>query len=239
MNELLRECSLDESCSYLKNEIQKTHYKIIDNCSIAQCESLIERGWRRFGSMFFRPICDTCTACESVKIDVKNYIFSKSKRRIMKKNKDISIHIQRPSMSQKHIDIFNTYHEHMKYKRDWDGQETTPKNYYMSFVHGHQKFGYEVLYFDDERLIAVDLIDILPNGISSIYFYYDPIYESHSLGTYSLLKQIEYAREKNLDWIYLGYYVKGCQSLEYKASYQPLLTLEQRPKEDEEFIWSK
>lgn len=238
MNKLLRECTLDEQCSYLENEQQKTHYKIIENCTTDKCAALIERGWRRFGSMFFRPICSTCTACESVKIDVKNYIFSKSKRRVLKKNRDITLKIQRPSMSQTHIDIFNTYHEHMKYKRDWDGQETTPKNYYMSFVHGHQDFGYEVLYFDKNKLIAVDLIDILPNGISSIYFYYDPAYEAHSLGTFSLLKQIEYAQRYDLDWIYLGYYVKGCQSLEYKASYRPLLTLQERPNEDEAFIWS-
>jgi len=237
MDELLRECVSEDTCSYLDEYTQTTHYKIIDQCSVEQCESLIERGWRRFGYMFFRPICKECTSCESFKIDVENFEFSKSQRRILRKNEDTKIVIQKPQVTSKHLALFEKYHLHMKDKRDWKHETTSPKHYYASFVNGHCDFGYEVLYFIDDELVGVDLIDILPSGISSIYFYYDPSYEKYSLGTYSMLQQIQMAKDANLNWIYLGYYVKGCQSLEYKSRYSPYKVLEGRPLDSDEPLW--
>ena len=125
----------------------------------------------------------------------------------------------------------------MKEKKNWDYNETNPQNYYGSFVDGYNDFGYEVLYFDGDKLIGVDLVDFLEDGISSIYFYYDPDYSKYSLGKLSLLMQIKFAKEMKKDWIYLGYYVKDCSSLSYKADYNPFLTLQGRPKEGEEFTY--
>ncbi len=235
---LLKEFLLDDECSYLENVKQTTHYKVIDNCDSSQCQELIERGYRRFGKMYFRPICSFCDECKSIKIDVKNFEFSKSHRRVIKKASFIKSIIQAPTMSQAHLDLFKKYHLHMMQKKAWNYNETNPENYYSSFVDGHNGFGYEVLYFDEDRLIGVDLIDILEDGISSIYFYYDPDYMKYGLGKLSLLFQIKFAKETNKDWIYLGYYVKDCSSLSYKADYKPFITLQGRPKEDEEFIYT-
>ncbi|WP_345985925.1 arginyltransferase [Sulfurimonas sp. HSL-1656] len=237
-NRLLKECALEEKCAYLPGQEQTTHYKIISHCSPAYCDHLIRRGWRRFGEMFFRPICSNCSACESIKIDVNAYRFSRSEKRVLRKNEDLTVMIRRPGMSRRHLELFSAYHRYMHHRRGWDEQPVTPRNYYSSFVHGYNDFGYEVLYFDRERLIGVDLIDILPSGISSIYFYYDPEYADRSLGKYSLLQQISLAKERGLPWIYLGYYVEGCQSLMYKRDYTPLLQLQGRPAEEESDTWT-
>jgi len=237
MNRLLRECTTEDECAYLDDAKQTTHYKIVNMCSTSYCEALIERGWRRFGNMFFRPVCADCNACESFKIDVKNYTFSKSERRILRKNENTKIVIQRPQVTLSHLALFEKYHLHMKDKRDWNHEKTTSKHYYMSFVHGHGDFGYEVLYYVGETLVGVDLIDILPNGISSIYFYYDPDLSKHSLGTFSMLQQIQMAKENDLEWIYMGYYVQGCQSLEYKSRYKPYHVLQGRPCDAHEPSW--
>lgn len=237
-NRLLKECALEEKCAYLPGKGQTTHYKVISNCSAEYCDHLIRRGWRRFGEMFFRPICAECTACESVKIDVEHYRFSRSEKRVLRKNKDLKIVIRRPGMTQSHLELFIAYHRYMHLKRGWEEQTVTPRNYYTSFVHGYNDYGYEVLYFDNERLIGIDLIDILPSGISSIYFYYDPDYADRSLGKYSLLRQVMMAKERGLPWIYLGYYVDGCKSLEYKREYTPLLLLDGRPQEDDTAVWT-
>lgn len=234
---LLRECALDEKCAYLPGTAQTTHYKVIANVSPEYCDHLVQHGWRRFGEMFFRPVCRECTACESLKIDVAAYRFSRSERRVLRKNADLHVVTRRPGMTQKHLELFVAYHRHMHLRRGWEEQPVTPRNYYASFVHGYNDFGYEVLYFDGDRLIGVDLIDILPSGISSIYFYYDPEYADRSLGKYSLLHQIALAQERGLPWIYLGYYVQGCQSLEYKRSYAPLRQLQGRPGEDDLPEW--
>ncbi len=234
---LLKEFSLNDKCSYLNNKEQTTHYKIIDNCTSNACQELIERGFRRFGKMYFRPVCPTCDECQSIKIDVENFEFSKSMRRVMKKASHIKSYIQPPTLSRDHLNLFEKYHLYMQDKKDWTYQYTTAQHYYNSFVSGHNDFGYEVLYYDENRLIAVDLIDILPEGISSIYFYYDPDYSEFSLGRLSLYNQVKFAKKSNKKWIYLGYYVEECPSLSYKSHYKPYLTLEGRPDESEEYSW--
>ncbi len=238
MNHILKECAIDDTCSYLDNHHQTMHYKIIDECTKEQCSTLIERGWRRFGTMFFRPICKDCTECESIKIDIKNYKFSKSDRRVIKKASHFKTIIQTPTLTKEHLKLFTDYHNYMKDKRNWEQQNITAQNYYLSFIQGHSDFGYEILYFDKDKLIAVDLIDVLEDGISSIYFYYDPEYQNFSLGKYSIYRQIEYTSQLGLSWIYLGYYVSECQSLAYKSRYKPYVTLEGRPSELDTYHWS-
>lgn len=234
---LLKEFLLEDKCSYLDGKKQTMHYKVIDKCSMHANHELIERGFRRFGKMYFRPVCAECEECQSIKIDVQNYHFSKSARRVLNKAKDLHIVLQKPTMTQRHLEIFDAYHAHMHTKKGWEFHPVTPDHYYNSFVAGYEDFGYEVLYYFEEKLIGVDLIDILVEGISSIYFYYDPDFASYSLGRLSLYKQIEIAKHNHLRWIYLGYYVKDCPSLAYKAEYTPYLTLEGRPNEHEPFRW--
>jgi len=235
---LLKEFSLNDKCSYLENHEQTTHYKIINSCTTSVCQELIERGYRRFGKMYFRPVCSDCNECQSIKIDVENYSFSKSAKRVLKKAKDIQKYIQHPTMSQEHLELFEKYHLHMHQKKGWEHTTTTADHYYGSFVLGHEEFGYEVLYYDDNKLIGVDLIDILDDGISSIYFYYDPDYSHLSLGKLSLYNQIKYAKESQKKWIYLGYYVEECPSLSYKQMYKPYLTLQGRPDISEAYVWT-
>jgi len=235
---LLKEFSLNDDCSYIKGNTQSTHYKLIENCSVQDNQELIQRGFRRFGKMYFRPICSDCQECQSIKIDVNNYTFSKSAKRTLKKAKNIKSYVQVPTLSQAHLDLFEKYHLYMKERKEWDYNETNAQNYYESFVNGHNDYGYEVLYFDEDKLIGVDLIDILEDGISSIYFYYDPDYSTYSLGKLSLYHQIQFAQKNKKQWVYLGYYVKDCPSLSYKAMYKPFLTLQGRPTEYEESTWT-
>jgi arginine-tRNA-protein transferase len=234
---ILKEFSINDKCSYLENLEQTMHYKIIDNCSKHRCEEFIERGFRRFGKMYFRPICDGCDECKSIKIDVKNFSFSKSQRRVLRKSAHIKTIIQKPTLSKDHMQLFEKYHIHMRDHKGWEYTPTSAQGYYNSFVSGANEFGYEVLYFDDDKLIGVDLIDILPNGVSSIYFYYDPDYKKYALGKLSMYMQIKFAKESGKDWIYMGYYVKDCPSLSYKSHYKQYLTLKGRPSEGEELIW--
>lgn len=234
---ILKEFNVNSKCSYLLDKSQNTHYKVISECSLAQCEALIERGYRRFGKMYFRPICSDCDECKSIKIDVENFSFTKSQRRVLNKAKNIKNYIQRPTISKTHLELFEKYHLYMKDKKGWEYTPSTAQSYYNSFVDAHNSFGYEVLYFMDEILVGVDLIDILEDGISSIYFYYDPDYEQYSLGRLSLYNQIMFAKKSQKRWIHLGYYVKDCPSLSYKSHYEPYLTLEGKPNFYEEPIW--
>jgi len=215
-------------------------YIYIEECSSEYQNRLVKRGWRRFGELFLRPNCDGCNECKSIKIDVKNFHFSKSQRRVMRKNQDLKIVIQSPTHSDKHIDIYNKFHSYQAGRKDWKYRFISLEDYFDSFTNGAGEFGREVLYFNkDGKLIAIDLIDMVNDGISSIYFIYNPVYSRRSLGTYSLLMQIQMAQKLNLDWIYLGYYVKDCNNLNYKAKFPPLFTLQGDPGINQKAIWKE
>lgn len=234
---LLKEFLLKDECSYLQNKEQTTLYKVIENCDKRYSQELIERGYRRFGKTYFRPMCSDCDECKSIKIDVENFKFSSSQKRVMKKAQRFKSYMQTPTLSQTHLDLYEKYHLFMKDKKGWQYNEIDAQRYYESFVTGAEDFGYEILYFDNEKLIGVDLIDILEDGISAIYFYYDPDYTKYSLGKLSLLQQIRVTQTLKKRWIYLGYYVKECPSLSYKAEYKPFLTLQERPTLSDKAIW--
>jgi len=235
--QIKREFVHNDKCSYLEGKLQTLHYQEIDNCPKELNQAYISMGYRRFGKMYFRPICAGCDECKSIRIDVANFEFTKSKRRVLRKAKDLSIYIQPPSVTQEHLELFKKYHRFKQAKNGWEYYEVTPQSYFSSFVDGAYDYGYEVLYFHEEKLIGVDLIDILEDGISSIYFYYDPDFSSYQLGKLSLYYQIIMAKERKLPWIYLGYYVKDCPSLAYKADYKPYTTLQGRPNNINEVKW--
>ncbi len=230
-------CTLDSECAYLPDRKTRMYYRYIPNATKALATALIQRGWRRFGHSYFYPICQGCKECKSIRIDVKNFKPSRSQKRAIKKNKETLIYLQKPTLTYEHIDLYNRYHKFKEQKSGWNYYEIDLQTYYEEFVVGAHDFGKEVLYFYDNKLVGVDLIDILEDGISSIYFYYDPGYAHLSLGIYSLLVQIDIAKRLGLDWIYLGYWVKGCASFAYKSSFKPHEVLEGFPALDEEPQW--
>ena len=228
---------LDYDCAYLPGRSVRMHYKYVPDASKAFATAVIQRGWRRFGKYYFHPICQGCNACKSIRINVNEYQYTKSQRRAIKRNRETDIIVQKPSLTQSHIDLYNKYHAYKHNKDAWNFREINQKEYFENFVDGAQDFGKEVLYIRDQKLVGVDLIDVLEDGISSIYFYYDPDYAKLSLGTYSLLYQINLANILDLDWIYLGYWVEGCKAFAYKPKFQPQELLDGFPPIEEEPDW--
>jgi len=230
-------CMLDYECAYLEGKSVRMSYKHIENATQAYNTALINRGWRRFGCYYFHPICNGCTECKSIRINVNDFQLRKSQKKALKRNKNTEIIIQKPTLSQAHIELYNKYHAFKHKQDDWSHRNISPREYRENFVEGAHDFGKEVLYIRDGKLIGVDLIDILDDGISSIYFYYDPEYPSLSLGTYSLLYQVELAKVLELPWIYLGYWVDGCKAFAYKPNFQPQEILENFPSVEELSQW--
>ncbi|TEY03195.1 arginyltransferase [Campylobacter sp. US33a] len=233
-------CTLEDECSYLKDKKCKMEYKYIQNCSALLNQELIFRGWRRFGKYFLRPICDGCKECLSLRIDALNFHFSKQYRRILNKNANTKIILKSPYISNEHLFLYDKYHKFMQQKREWKASELSYRQYYNLYVDGAYEFGGELDFYVDGKLVCVDFIDILKDGISSIYCFYDPDFSHLSLGKFSLLSEIKIAQNLNLKYIYLGYYVKNCQSLMYKADYTPNEILRETSTLNENaFLWEK
>jgi len=233
-------CTLQDECPYIEGRECKMEYKFIKNCSFHLNNELVLRGWRRFGAYFSRPICSACHECLGLRILTKDFVFSKSNRRVFKKNLDTQIVLKRPQISNEHLYLYDKYHEAMMFKKGWKFHRLSFRQYYNLYVAGANNFGYELDFYIDGKLVCVDLIDILKDGISSIYCFYDPDYNHLSLGKFSLLNEIKIAKMKKLSYIYLGYFVKNSQSLSYKADYSPNEILRRTSNVDESaYLWEK
>jgi arginine-tRNA-protein transferase len=227
----------NKQCPYYDNKISDMRYKYMGYCSVNEHSLMCERGWRRFGNMHFVPECKNCDECKTIRIDVDKFKFSKSQKRVLSKNKKTNVYLQKPTISIEHLKLFDKYHLHMQNKKNWRFETTTPDSYYQSYVVGANDYGKELLYFRDNKLVAVALLDILEDAVSAIYCYYDHDYKYLSLGKYSILMQISLAKQLNLKYIYLGYWIKDHLSMGYKEDYKPFEVLANRPKIDEKTIW--
>ena len=231
--------TLPSPCPYLKDRDSRMEYRYVDGCDFAVNDALARRGFRRFGKYFSKPNCAGCRECVNIRVDALNFKFNKSARRTMRKNENTKIILTKPLLDDAHVALYKKYHKFMQEKREWKYYELDFRRYYELYVAGHAEFGKEIAYFADGRLIGVDLVDILSDGISAVYCYYDPDFADLSIGRYSLYQQILLARQLNLRWIYLGYYVKDCPSLAYKADYKPYERLCEYVALDETPVWEK
>ena len=227
----------DKPCSYFDDKLCDIRYKYMDSCTVSEQLQMLERGWRRFGNMHFVPECKTCDECKTVRIDVEKFKFSKSQRRVLNKNNDTEVYIQKPTVTYEHINLFNKYHHHMSQKKDWNENVIDVQEYNNSYVNGAHNFGKEILYFRDSKLIGVALCDMMQEGMSAIYCFYDHDWEHLSIGQFSILAQISIAKQNKVPYLYLGYWIKDHFSMGYKERYKPFDILQNRPKLDESTVW--
>lgn len=241
MREVIREkVGEEEECSYLPEARSLMRYRVVENCSAETYHRMLERGWRRFGTLFFRPGCLACTECRSLRVDVESFRPNRSMRRVWRKNGDLKVYARTPpSMTRDHLDLYDRYHADMSDRRQWPAKTSEPFDYYLTFVHGHQDFGHEFLYFLGDRLVCVALVDVLPRAVSAVYAYYDPELRKRSLGNFSVLRQIAFARERGVPHLYLGYWVRECGSMSYKVNYRPHEILAGRPESGEQPVWNE
>ncbi|MEP3481306.1 MAG: arginyltransferase [Fuerstiella sp.] len=228
----------ESDCSYLPGRPSLMEFRWAYGLTAERYRHLLERGWRRFGRTLFRPKCRGCNECQSLRVDVNAFRASKSQRRTRSKNSDVSFEVVPATMSAEHLDLYNQYHLDMHERRGWPVQETTPEDYADSFLEGDFGFNYEFQYRQNDRLVAVGLVDRVLDVMSSLYFYHLPEFRQNGLGVFSVLCEQQYALQQNVRWLYMGYYIRDCLSMNYKNRYQPNQILDRYVKLDEPAEWS-
>lgn len=227
----------NKQCPYFDDRRADTRYRFMQNCDINTYDKMLERGWRRFGHVHFVPECKECTDCKTIRLDIKNFKYSKSQKRILSKNKDIQVYVQKPTLSIDHINLFNKYHTFMQNKKGWKENTIDAAEYKASYVDGAGAFGKEILYFLDDKLVCVALCDMTQNALSSVYCFYDHDLQNRSLGKFSILAQISMAKQAKVPYLFLGYWIKDHYSMGYKEDYTPFDILQNRPNLQEPCIW--
>ena len=156
-------------CSYLPDREATTSYRWMEDCDAETYQGLLERGWRRFGCTFFRPECAHCSECRSLRVPVQSFVPNRSMRRTREANADLEILLGPPTLSLAHLDLFGRFHAARSRDRGWAAKETSPQDYYMSFVDGAHEYGAELQLRLGDKLVAVALLDLLPRALSAIY----------------------------------------------------------------------
>lgn len=197
----------------------------------------LRRGWRRCGTVLFRPACPACTQCRSLRVPVDQHTLTKSQRRNLRANPDITLTVQAPTVSQEHINLFNSYHADMTARRGWPARELTADEYYQTYLEGESECAREFLYRRDDTLVGVGLVDEVSDATSSVYFFHDPEWRDEGPGTFSMLAELDWAKSQKKSYHYLGYWIAACQSMSYKNRFRPYELLREHVDNSVEPIW--
>ncbi len=237
MREILRVVESPRPCSYLEDHVASLEYRIIPEIDLSTYSSLLARGYRRFGIQYFRPACDGCTLCRSLRVQVQGLETSRRFRRVLKRNEHIEVIVRRPDVTDEHLDLYHRYHAFMQEHRGWPLQSTSRESYAQTFIIGGGMFSREVLYVDEGRLVGVALMDDVGDATSLVYFYYAPEWRPASPGVFSVLIQLAYARERGYSHAYLGYWIPENRSMSYKNLYRPHELLRAYPADSAQPVW--
>lgn len=209
------------NCSYLPEQKAKTLF--VDpqtRISVDGYSQLSELGFRRSGNHIYRPHCEGCNACQSIRIPVNLFKPSKSQKRIINKNKDLTVIRKVPVMDHEYFDLYQRYIE--KRHADGDMYPPSPEQFHQFLVEGALNSWFYEFRDAHQRLLAVAVTDHLQRDMSALYTFYDPDEEDRSLGTFAILTQIAEAHNRNMNYLYLGYWVKECRKMRYKTAFKPL-----------------
>ncbi|MDY3562909.1 arginyltransferase [Gemmata sp. JC673] len=222
MESLLVFTSPPSTCSYLPDRRAALTYEIVARMTAAEYQERLKAGWRRFGFSLFRPTCPSCTACQSLRVPVAAFKPDRSQRRCLAANAgDVRLEIGTPEVTDDKLDLYDRFHAFQSDHVGWnDHGPKSAADYAESFV-DNPFMTQEWCYYLGEKLVGVGYVDRFPEGLSLIYFFHDPDERARSLGTFNVLSALRVAGEQNLPHVYLGYYVKGCRSLEYKGRFRP------------------
>lgn len=212
-------------CSYLENENSQFKYMCIKDCTPHFYNGLLERGYRRFGELFFVPKCPGCSKCITIRQLVAEFSFSKNMKRNLKNNIDTIVRIRRPALDNSRLQLYMRYHKKMNVKKKWAINEIDRNKYVDSFIVGSNIFGYEMTFYRDYKLIGVSYFDIVEHAMSAIYFFYDHDYEKLSLGNLNILMLLQLCKKLKLKYFYPGYWIENHKSMGYKYRFRPFEAL--------------
>ncbi|MEO1703936.1 MAG: arginyltransferase [Pseudomonadota bacterium] len=211
-----------QPCPYLDGRMERKLFTALQGDTAEMLnDSLSKQGFRRSQNVLYRPSCADCSACLSARINVAAFTASRSQKRVRKKNADLTRRATAPWATEEQFDLFRRYLD----TRHADGgmadmdifefaamiEETPIRSRLVEYTRKTES--------GSEELTAVCLTDVLDDGVSMVYSFYEPALEKQSMGTYIILDHIEIAREAGLPYVYLGYWVPGSEKMGYKARF--------------------
>ena len=214
-----------QQCPYLNGRLERKLFTAVQGDHAEKLNNtLSKQGFRRSQNVLYRPSCAECSACLSARLRVADFSPSKGQRRTIRKNADLTREITSPWATERQYSLFRSYLE----SRHAEGgmadmdifefaamiEETPVPSRVIEYAGAGAK--------GERELAAVCLTDVLDDGLSMVYSFFDPERAKNSLGTYVILDHIQIAKEAGLPYVYLGYWVPGSPKMGYKANFTEL-----------------
>ena len=214
-------------CPYLAGRVErKVFTHLVGHDARSLNTQLSQGGFRRSQNIAYRPACDGCSACVSVRILVDAFERSRGFRRIAQDNADLTAEAVDPIGTEEQFHLLRTYLDNRHRGGGMSGmsvldfvamiEDTTIDTQIVEYRLPPERPG------GKGRLVACALTDVMSDGLSMVYSFFDPELEKRSLGSYMVLHHVERARAGRLPHVYLGYLVADCRKMAYKARFQPL-----------------
>ena len=213
-------------CPYLPGREERkvlAHLPLLDGAIVN--DSLTQGGFRRSQNIAYRPACEACTACTSARLPVIDYRFSRSERKALAANRDLSRHVVEAEATLEQFELLRRY---LTTRHPGGGMADMGWPDYVAMVEDTAVRTHLVEYRlagqdgGPGDLIACALVDQLIDGLSLVYSFYDPDMVRRSLGTFMILDHVDQAANAGLPYVYLGYWVRGSEKMDYKARFSPI-----------------
>jgi arginine-tRNA-protein transferase len=211
-------------CPYLPGRQERKLFTHLTGRRAASLHHLLsENGFRRSQNLIYRPACEGCNACQSVRIVADEFKPSARFRRVLRHNDDLSVEVRPTAATSEQYDLFKRYLESRHAGGGMNQMSFVDYEYMVEDTPVQSVLvEYRLREHPDQTLVAVALTDVMPDGLSMVYSFFDPELAQRSLGTYLILDHIAQVRSAGLGYVYLGYWVKDSSKMAYKMLYQPL-----------------
>lgn len=208
------------ACSYLPEKLARSQVATPSHLiGTGVYGQLVQAGFRRSGAFTYRPHCDYCHACVSVRLVVNEFIPGRTQRRIWKRHQHLVVTKRELYYHPEHYALYLRYQAQRHYGGGMDRDSC--EQYHHFLLQSNVDSGL-LEFHENGQLRMISIIDELPDGISSVYTFFEPQVPGASFGTHNILWQIQQCRALGLPYLYLGYWIKQSRKMEYKANFQPL-----------------
>lgn len=209
-----------EPCPYLPNQQARMPLRVVlGKMTPLLTDAYLSAGYRRSGEFVYRTQCPSCQACEPIRVSPAEFRPGRGGVRTLRRGDRRYVERIGPMQAdEQRVQLFNRHRQARglaSNERDIDLDD-----YHWGFVRSCFS-SFEIAWYDGPRLVAVAICDRGQQSVSAVYTFYDPDIRGDSLGTYAILKQLEFCRQNRIDWLYLGYYVSECGHMNYKKRFLP------------------
>src|SRR5450830_842678 len=206
------------ACGYIEGKLAQSLIASPQHLVDAKTyNGLIQLGFRRSGKFVYRPHCELCNACIPVRIPVNDFIPKRSQRRAVKSHENLSVAIMPLEFTEEHFDLYTAY----QVARHSGNKDQESAEQYRNFLVQSNVESVMVEFRLGDQLKMVSVVDIVSDGISAVYTFYDASDTHASYGTYNVMWLIKWCKRLKLDYLYLGYWIKESPKMAYKQNFVP------------------